>query len=82
MSRALWSARMKGLDAGLAGEPIESCPYQDKRKLDGRITFSRAFRRAWFDGWNEATNDREQALITAKYRSPPPARKKPRKKDS
>lgn len=71
MSRALWAARMKGLDAALAGEPITACPYEDKRKPDGRLTFSRAFRNAWRDGWLEATANRESALITALYRVPP-----------
>lgn len=67
MNKALRGAWLKGLHAALVGDPIDACPYEDKRKSDGKLTFSRAFRNAWRDGWNEATNDREQALITAKY---------------
>lgn len=69
MSRPLWSAWLKGLDAGLAGLPADSCPYKDKRKSDGRLTFSRAFRNAWRDGWTYATKDRDQALITSQHRA-------------
>ena len=68
MSRALKGAWYKGVHAGLVGQPQEACPYEDKRKHDGRLTFSRAFRRAWFDGWEHAVNDREQALISVAYR--------------
>jgi ribosome modulation factor len=63
----LKSAYLKGLSAALAGEPITACPYQDKRKLDGRLTWSRAFQTAWRDGWEHATKNREDALITSMY---------------
>lgn len=64
---ALDGAYLKGLNAGLAGAPESSCPYEDKRKSSGRLTWSRAFRTAWFDGWKHAVQNREQALITAQY---------------
>lgn len=70
MNRALRGAYRKGLTAGLAGDPVAACPYKDKRKWDGRLTWSRAFETAWRDGWLEATQDREQALITLRYGGP------------
>lgn len=60
-------AYLKGLAAGVAGEPSEACPYEDKRKPCGRLTWSRAFRTAWGDGWKSATTDRVQALTTLQY---------------
>jgi ribosome modulation factor len=60
-------AYLKGINAGIAGEPLDACPYEDKRKWDGRLTWSRAFRTAWCDGWKHATTNREQALITLQY---------------
>lgn len=64
---AIDGAYLKGVTAGLAGDPVDACPYDDRRKLCGRLTWSRAFRTAWFDGWNYARDNREQALITAKH---------------
>lgn len=45
------AAYRKGWDAAHAGESLESCPYRDKRKYDGRLTFSRAWRERWRSGW-------------------------------
>ena len=50
---AMRGAYMKGAYAAEAGQPLDSCPYKDKRKEDGRITWSRAFRYAWQDGWRD-----------------------------
>lgn len=54
-TKALAGARRKGYEAGRAGQPESTCPYQDKR--GGRhghvITFSRAFRNWWLIGWKE-----------------------------
>lgn len=36
---------------------VRSCPYIDYRKKDGRLTFSRSFRRAWFAGLDDAMKD-------------------------
>lgn len=60
MNPALHGAYRKGLAAGEAGEPVTACPYRDQRKLDGRLTWSRAFVRAWVDGWRIGS----QVLIT------------------
>lgn len=64
---ALDGAYLKGLHAGLAGGSLDDCPYPDKRKDCGRLTWSRAFRTAWADGWHKAREDREQALIIAQH---------------
>lgn len=40
-----------GARARANGLPLSACPYRDYRKADGRITFSRAYRNAWRDGW-------------------------------
>lgn len=53
MSKALEGAKRKGREARAAGLPESACPYEDKR--GGRhgqiITYSRAFIRAWLEGW-------------------------------
>lgn len=64
---ALDGAYLKGVHARLAGEPLNACPYEDKRKPNGRLSWSRAFRNAWRDGWEYAEHDRAQALITAAH---------------
>jgi ribosome modulation factor len=50
-------AYRKGYEAAKAGLSITACPYQDKRKGDGRLTWSRAFQSAWRDGWDAARQD-------------------------
>jgi hypothetical protein len=60
-------AFLKGCAAHLAGEPIANCPYSDKRKANGRLTWSRAYISAWRDGWEYAAKYRDDALITMKY---------------
>jgi hypothetical protein len=50
-NKALLGAFKKGVLAHQAGQPIEACPYSDKRKPDGRLSWSRAFRTMWQDGW-------------------------------
>lgn len=52
---AMRGAFKKGMAAHDAGDPIEACPYRDKRKQDGRLTWSRAFISAWEDGWRYAS---------------------------
>lgn len=54
MNKAFQGAYRKGYRAALEGKPIEACPYVDWRKADGRLTFSRGFRRAWHDGYRAA----------------------------
>lgn len=48
---ALRGAYMKGRQAHLDGKTIDACPYEDKRKPSGRISWSRAFISAWRDGF-------------------------------
>lgn len=64
---SLRSVFLKGAHARLTGEPIEACPYVDRRTASGRLTWSRSFISAWEDGWRHADRDREDALITLKY---------------
>lgn len=48
---AMRGAFKKGVVAQQNGSPRSSCPYNDKRKSNGRLTWSRAFESAWRDGW-------------------------------
>lgn len=42
----------KGVLAHQAGIDRSQCPYEDKRKWDGRLSWSRAFIATWRDGWD------------------------------
>jgi len=53
-NKAILGSFKKGINARLNGEPIEACPYGDKRKPDGRLSWSRSFISAWCDGWRWA----------------------------
>lgn len=57
-------AYRKGWEASAAGQPYTACPYRDKRKWNGRLTWSRAFIAAWQDGWNAF---RQHDPISARY---------------
>jgi ribosome modulation factor len=48
-------AKRKGQEAALAGLSEQACPYEDKRKDSGRLTWSRAFINAWRDGHRSVT---------------------------
>jgi hypothetical protein len=50
-NKALVSVHKRGAAARLQGLPLEANPYDDKRQSNGRITYARAFRRAWDEGW-------------------------------
>lgn len=50
---ALRGAYRKGVKASAQGIPLSACPYQDKRKPGGQLTWSRAFIAAWCDGWTD-----------------------------
>lgn len=50
----LQAAEDKGRQAWARGEPESACPYQDTRKGDGRLTWARAFRNAWVQGYRAA----------------------------
>jgi hypothetical protein len=53
-NRAHQGAYRKGVRAFQAGEPLAACPYDDKRKWRGTLTWSRSFIAAWCDGWRDA----------------------------
>lgn len=54
------AAVRKGREAFQAGLPESACPYKDHRKDDGRLTFSRAWRNAWLDGYRAASREAAQ----------------------
>ena len=56
----LETIRLMGQRARQDGEPKSACPYPDKRTARGSVTFSRAFRNAWFEGWREANEESTQ----------------------
>jgi ribosome modulation factor len=56
-------AYLKGINARLLGDGRDACPYQDKRKWNGKLTWSRAFQNAWYEGWRFADKNREQAML-------------------
>lgn len=66
-NRALQGAYRKGWAAFLEGKPQNECPYNDKRKDCGRLTWSRSFITAWQDGWSES---QKQAAISDFYSGP------------
>lgn len=47
----LETAKEKGAWAARIGLKESDCPYRDKRKSDNRLTFSRAWRNAWIEGF-------------------------------
>lgn len=53
-NRAHRGAYKKGVQAANAGDPWQSCPYIDKRKWSGRLSWSRSFIAAWRDGYRDA----------------------------
>jgi hypothetical protein len=54
------AARRKGAIAASEGKSIEANPYSDARTYRGSVTFSRAFWRAWREGWKD-NHDRPAA---------------------
>ena len=60
-NRPLRGAYAKGWHASKSGRDISECPYTDKRKDCGRLTWSRAYIRAWEDGFRDADNLTRQA---------------------
>lgn len=67
--RGFRAAYLRGMSAHVNGDAIGACPYPDKRTPSGRLSWSRAYRNAWRDGWTAASMDRAQALITLRYAS-------------
>lgn len=56
---ALRGAFCKGERAAETGATIGDCPYRDKRKHDGRLTWSRAYQTAWRDGFCHVAHNPE-----------------------
>lgn len=52
---AMRGAYKKGAEAAHNGKPIISCPYEDHRKPNGKLSWSRAFIRAWEQGHTDAS---------------------------
>jgi ribosome modulation factor len=50
-NRAHQGAFKKGYAAFASGVAADQCPYDDKRKDNNRLTWSRSFSAAWRDGW-------------------------------
>ena len=53
-NRSLRGVFENGERAAGAGVSIDACPYRDHRKSTGGLTWSRAYRSAWRDGYNYA----------------------------
>lgn len=53
-NKQLETIKQKGRKAAMDGKSEKDCPYFDHRTHTGSVTFSRAFRNAWFDGFREA----------------------------
>lgn len=51
--RAITAAR-KGYQAGLSGQPAESCPYTSQTNP------VRFLRKHWIEGWEEGANERKK----------------------
>jgi hypothetical protein len=66
MNKAFQAAFWKGELAALAGAS-RRCPYEDKRNACG-VTFSRSFRRQWFDGFDSAMKELEEEPDVNKWR--------------
>jgi hypothetical protein len=54
---AMRGSYMKGRAAFKDGKTLADCPYEDKRKPNGRLSWSRAFITAWCDGWRDEQRD-------------------------
>ena len=52
---AMRGAYKKGAEAAHNGKSIISCPYEDHRKPNGKLSWSRAFIRAWEQGHTDAS---------------------------
>jgi ribosome modulation factor len=53
-------AYMKGYRAGVDGQPESACPYEDRRKPSGLLSWSRAYIRVWHEGWRDALTRQPQ----------------------
>jgi ribosome modulation factor len=55
--KAAATVREKGARAFRDGISEHACPYQDLRKIDGRLTFARHWVNTWLAGWR---NERDK----------------------
>lgn len=55
---AMRGAYLKGRKACENGMSIDDCPYKDKRKPSGGLSWSRAFIRAWEDGFRDEVSEK------------------------
>lgn len=66
MNRALLGAIRKGIAARVAGLTEADCPYADHRKPDGRLSWSRAYRNAWFEGFRDTLTQTDRDALAAR----------------
>lgn len=64
-NRSLQGAYRKGVLACSDGKDLSDCPYKDKRKDDGRLSWSRSFIAAWRDGFRDAEKHRNSGGIAS-----------------
>lgn len=50
-------AYKKGYKARKEGLSRTACPYEDHRKPSGKVSWSRAWRNTWLQGWECADRD-------------------------
>lgn len=62
LNRAHLGVFKKGMQAFLDSVPRDACPYEDKRKPSGKLSWSRAYIRAWEDGWDWARDETQRQL--------------------
>ena len=65
MNKAYLGAIRKGMEARECGEQPTANPYRDRRKKDGRLTWSRAFQLAWDAGYQGTATHNEKEAIAA-----------------
>jgi len=60
-NKALLGAYRKGREAYAKGASRDQNPYPDVRTSRGHNTFSRAFIRFWYEGWDDAHEEHKRA---------------------
>lgn len=65
--RGIHGAYRKGWDAAMSGQLQAAYPYRDYRTSGSRITFGRAFRRAWVEGYRDAQAVLEHSTKTEQW---------------
>ena len=59
-------AEKEGLAAGKANKDKKVCPYKDVRTASGRVTFSRAYRQRWMEGWRRGKKEKGGRALPGK----------------